>query len=161
MPLIIVCDAAADPKYEFADASNLARTVRIDLGADIRWLGADELSQLGLCVQKLCGAPSQFKGNQQIDQRCLLLGRIDYDDHPHPSLMIIIKPRVPENAPPDVAAYQQESKAFPQEPTADQFFGEAQWESYRKLGQTLGQMTFGSNLLDELIMVQRSWQIKT
>ena len=32
---------------------------------------------------------------------------------------------------------------FPQQPTADQFFDEAQWESYRKLGRTVTQRVFG------------------
>ena len=42
---------------------------------------------------------------------------------------------------------------FPQETTADQFFDEAQWESYRKLGLVIGTLIFeerGTQLLDLL-----------
>ena len=33
-------------------------------------------------------------------------------------------------------------RAFPQEPTTDQFFDEAQWESYRALGEHIGAQLF-------------------
>jgi hypothetical protein len=39
----------------------------------------------------------------------------------------------------DLRQYQATHPAFPQEPTADQFFDDQQWESYRKLGQQAGQ----------------------
>ena len=32
---------------------------------------------------------------------------------------------------------------FPQQPTADQFYDEAQWESYRKLGLEIATHVFG------------------
>ena len=34
--------------------------------------------------------------------------------------------------------YARVNETFPQETTADQFFSEEQWESYRKLGETIG-----------------------
>ena len=37
--------------------------------------------------------------------------------------------------PTDIIGYQLAMKAFPQQPTGDQFFDEAQWESYRRLGE--------------------------
>jgi len=37
--------------------------------------------------------------------------------------------------PPDLAGYASANVPFPQQPTGDQFFDEAQWESYRKLGE--------------------------
>jgi hypothetical protein len=37
--------------------------------------------------------------------------------------------------PADVAGYASAMKPFPQQPTGDQFFDEAQWESYRRLGE--------------------------
>jgi hypothetical protein len=36
------------------------------------------------------------------------------------------------------------ASTFPQETTLDQFFDEAQWESYRKLGSHIGDKLFGA-----------------
>ena len=38
----------------------------------------------------------------------------------------------------DVLEYARSHPAFPHETTADQFFDEAQWESYRRLGYHVG-----------------------
>ena len=51
--------------------------------------------------------------------------------------------------PVDLREYQKQHPAFPQEPTADQFFDEAQWESYRCLGYCVGRRIFG-NGVDEV-----------
>lgn len=45
--------------------------------------------------------------------------------------------------PTDVRSYAASHRAFPQETTLDQFFDEAQWESYRKLGEHIGQAVLG------------------
>jgi len=42
----------------------------------------------------------------------------------------------------DVLEYRQQHRAFPQESTVDQFFDEAQWESYRALGEHIGAQLF-------------------
>jgi hypothetical protein len=42
----------------------------------------------------------------------------------------------------DVLKYQRTRPLFPQEPTSDQYFDEAQWESYRKLGEHIGTELF-------------------
>ncbi|MBI2537923.1 MAG: hypothetical protein HYW06_13380, partial [Gemmatimonadetes bacterium] len=44
--------------------------------------------------------------------------------------------------PVDVAQYQADHPRFPQETTLDQFFDEAQWESYRCLGEHIGSQVF-------------------
>ncbi len=49
-------------------------------------------------------------------------------------MLVVVKPRLIHGAPGDLAEYASTSADFPQESTADQFFTEAQWESYRKLG---------------------------
>jgi len=42
----------------------------------------------------------------------------------------------------DVLEYRQQNRAFPQEPTADQFVDDAQWESYQALGEHIGTLLF-------------------
>ncbi len=55
---------------------------------------------------------------------------------------MILKPGLSGDEPPDVVEYQREHESFPQEPTTDQFFDEAQWESYRRLGEHLASRVF-------------------
>jgi len=43
----------------------------------------------------------------------------------------------------DVRQYAIENKFFPQQPTTNQWFGEAQFESYRRLGQACAHNVFG------------------
>jgi len=38
--------------------------------------------------------------------------------------------------------YHSANPAFPQQSTAEQFFDEAQWESYRRLGQHIAEKVF-------------------
>jgi hypothetical protein len=42
----------------------------------------------------------------------------------------------------DVLQYHRRHGIFPQESTSDQYFDEAQWESYRKLGEHIGAELF-------------------
>lgn len=46
-----------------------------------------------------------------------------------------IKPALTGDEPLDVRGYAASSPAFPQESTADQYFSESQFESYRALGE--------------------------
>jgi len=54
------------------------------------------------------------------------------------SVILIVKPTLTGDEPLDVLQYAAAHQTFPQEPTADQFFNEAQWESYRRLGEHIG-----------------------
>ena len=47
-----------------------------------------------------------------------------------------------DGAPADVVARARRHPAFPHESTADQFFDEAQWESYRRLGEHIASRVF-------------------
>jgi len=53
-------------------------------------------------------------------------------------LLLLVKPTLLGNEPTDIVQYAANHPSFPQEPTSDQFFDEAQWESYRKLGEHIG-----------------------
>jgi hypothetical protein len=58
------------------------------------------------------------------------------------SLMLFVKPSLTGDEPLDILQYRQDHRAFPQEPTVDQYFDEAQWESYRALGEHIGSQLF-------------------
>lgn len=59
-----------------------------------------------------------------------------------PSLLLIVKPGMTEGLNADLLVYQRANPDFPQQTTLDQFFDEAQWESYRKLGESLAMALF-------------------
>jgi len=58
-------------------------------------------------------------------------------------IIVYVKPTITGDEPPDVLQYQTRNRKFPHEPTADQFYDEAQWESYRRLGEHTAAITFG------------------
>jgi hypothetical protein len=69
------------------------------------------------------------------------LADVKYKDG-EPGLLLYIKPTLTGDEPTDVRRYHSEHPSFPQETTAEQFFDEAQWESYRRLGQHIGTKIF-------------------
>ena len=50
-------------------------------------------------------------------------------------MLILLKPTLTGDEPGDVLQYHTRNAAFPHESTGDQFYDEAQWESYRSLGR--------------------------
>jgi hypothetical protein len=155
VPLIIVCDDGADPNYEFGDLANLVRKARLDFNATVKFLSADDdvvghFSELKRTMPENgvgTNAPKVDLGIP-LSRRHLLLARIDYPDQAQigspanqgsaHSLVLVIKPSLTGDEPLDVLQYAASHPTFPQEPTSDQFFDEAQWESYRRLGEHIG-----------------------
>ncbi|HEY7291945.1 MAG TPA: patatin-like phospholipase family protein [Vicinamibacterales bacterium] len=153
VPIIIVCDDGADPDYEFEDLGNLVRKARLDFGAEVRVLEP---------LNDKFGVPADFRrkaarqGGPGLARHHVMAAQVLYPDGGHAStgdmrdgraqsLLIIVKPALTGDEPWDVLQYAAAHPAFPQEPTSDQFFDEAQWESYRKLGEHVGSQV---NLLD-------------
>jgi hypothetical protein len=54
------------------------------------------------------------------------------------SVVVYVKPTLTGDEPLDVQHYHADHPDFPQESTTNQFFNEAQWESYRRLGEHIG-----------------------
>jgi hypothetical protein len=147
--VIIVADCGADPTYRFGDLENLVRKARIDLGADIEFLrptgqyanGLDEESQRFVSC---FGSLNDLASN--VSDACFALARVSYGDLDAPGdigasigYLILIKPNLCSGLPVDLFNFKAENFEFPQQSTADQFFDEAQWESYFQLGNALGQ----------------------
>jgi len=162
---IFATDSGADPNYRFEDLANLIRLARIDLGVEID-VQTDFTGELG----QVFAGPAAFKRMSPCEESPGMASR------PTPSAMllwatrrgealpctqiIVIKPNVPWDADEDVRQYAVEHDSFPQESTADQFFDEAQWESYRSLGCHLGGKVFDSAILQALdkLMLERMRQ---
>jgi hypothetical protein len=71
------------------------------------------------------------------------LADVLYDDEDKPrSTLVYIKPTLIGDESADVHRYHTDHPSFPHETTLQQFFDEAQWESYRKLGEHIALKLF-------------------
>ncbi|MGH8019796.1 MAG: hypothetical protein ACREIA_16255, partial [Opitutaceae bacterium] len=143
--LIVICDDGCDPAATFGDLGHLVRKVRTDLQAEMRPFTEDELKDL--LRPELAGVVGTLKDLRPDAMghvtRHVALFWIHYEDEAQPgSLVILIKPAMTGDEPVDLLNYRSENPAFPQQTTMDQFFDEAQWESYRKLGEVIGGQVF-------------------
>ena len=143
--LIVISDAAADPDYNFGDLGNAIRKVRIDLGVPIEFTSMPIFS-------------SDSKDLEKKKGMYWALGRIRYsciDKNAQDGLLVYIKPAVYGSEPGDVLEYKKSHPTFPHQSTADQFFDEPQFESYRILGSHVMDQMCGSDEekleLDEVI----------
>ncbi len=120
---IIVVDADADSEFQFEDLGNAIRKIEIDLGVPITFPDFPR------------GLPMK-RGGEPENLYCIR-GEINYnciDDGAPKGELLFIKPILNGSEPPDVRAYASSHQTFPHEATSNQFFNEAQFESYRHLG---------------------------
>ncbi|OUL98433.1 patatin-like phospholipase family protein [Variovorax sp. JS1663] len=131
--LIVIADCGADPDYRFCDLEILIRRARIDLNAEITFMkprpGADwaHLGAFG-SLNDLASPNSQA---------CLALAQVRYASGATGQI-VLVKPNVSAALPVDLVNFKAANPLFPQQPTTDQFFDEAQWESYFRLGAEIG-----------------------
>lgn len=159
LDLIVLCDCGADPEYRFEDLANLIRLARLDLNLEIE---ADKGYRhhkrfkklnhvLGIYEDFLTGTvqDDNTSDSKLADDQCALLFNVfnrDEDAKPRKlvCVLLVIKPNIIPRLSDDVRFYSVTHPSFPNEPTIDQFFNEAQFESYRQLGLNTGQLLFGS-----------------
>ena len=120
---IIISDAAADPQFGFSDLAKAIEMVRVDFGAKVT-LATDDMIPTG---------------EKKLARRAFSLGTVKYIDRETPARLIYIKTTLTEGLPEDLYAYRRANPAYPDESTADQFFGETQFEAYRELGFQIGE----------------------
>jgi hypothetical protein len=127
--VIVVSDCGQDGAGEFEDLGRLCRQVRTDFGVDIR-----------IDVSPL--RPGQDGRSRQH----MVAGDIHYPDGDS-GVLLYFKPVLVGSESADVFHYRTQNADFPHESTADQFYDEAQWEAYRRLGEHAGMTAFRA-LLD-------------
>jgi len=72
----------------------------------------------------------------QPDHRHAALAHVTYNSDQEPATWIVLlKASVTGDESFDIVSYKKNNPAFPSEPATDQFVNEAQWESYRALGE--------------------------
>lgn len=135
--LIVVSDAACDTKFEYNDLSNAVEKVRVDLGVPIN-----------ISFDNIPIYPPNAKDIQKDRASYCAIARISYTkvdgDDARDGLLIYIKPTLYGKEPIDVIHYSKENPEFPQQSTADQFYSETQFESYRTLGFYIGHRVFAN-----------------
>jgi Patatin-like phospholipase len=142
---IVVSDAGADPKYIYDDLGNAVRKIRIDLGIPI------DITHMGIIP------PTEKKPGKYCAVGKIRYSTVDGPDAEEGQLLYIKPVVYSDEGPRDVLNYSKNSADFPHESTADQWFSESQFESYRRLGyfaiEQISQQTDGlsSITLDALI----------
>ena len=138
--LIVLMDCGADPDRVFDDLVILVRRCRIDFGTEISF-DLQPFSREALAADRrhvvtgtMTYAPAHLKA----------LGWTDDDIHRDTGgTIIVVKPTLVAPLDTDVNRYSQQNATFPQQTTADQWFDEAQFESYRRLGERSGDAAVG------------------
>jgi Patatin-like phospholipase len=132
---IVVIDAGADPRYQFEDLANALRKIRVDLGVSITFDPPKIEMSAGTANRVYCA--KAIIHYDEIDQKA---GRLGTE-----STLLYIKPLLTERHSVDLMQYHSVHSDFPQQTTADQFFDEAQFESYRRLGFEAIESIAGAN----------------
>jgi len=130
---ILASDAGEDKNLAFDDLASAIRKCRSDMGIDIE-IKTDKILKVG---------------TTQFSYWHCAIGLIKYSNSDPPlmnlpsgpgntvkdGVLVYIKPSLTKDESADVLNYQALHPAFPHQPTADQWFTESQFESYRALGQ--------------------------
>ncbi len=125
--LIIASDASCDPSYDFGDLHNAIERCRTDFGVEIVLEGLEELKP----------KPCSYDPAACRSQAHFAVGRIRYNPNfpEEDGTIIYLKPALLEGDPADVLAFAKKDKSFPHDSTANQWFDEDHFESYRALGE--------------------------
>lgn len=159
LDFIVLADCGADPRYDFEDIENLVRKARIDFGADIEFYTAAEAEHLLGNPVRGIGFLSPEDVADNHTQRGVLLARIAYradrDGMRKIGTLLVVKPNLHQALDNDLLAYARRQPKFPQQTTGDQFFDEAQWESYHHLGED-----FGAHIRSEWLEQLPNWKTR-
>ncbi|MBP2550987.1 hypothetical protein J2858_003927 [Neorhizobium galegae] len=123
--LIVLSDAGCDPDFTFADLGNAVRKIQIDLGVSVSFPYLDQLRPRIRAGEKASSAPYCTIGH---------IHYADADGAGEDGYILYIKPSYHGTEEAGIRAYANEDETFPHDPTADQWFDESQFESYRSLG---------------------------
>lgn len=139
--LIVVCDGEEDDKTTFEGMGMAIAKARIDFGVDIHF---DETEIDKLVPRVAADAPEEGPRSKVH----FIVGEIRYPPPPESQggqkkftgTILYLKTAFVGDEPLDLRHYKREHPEFPQEGTMNQWFTEAQFESYRRLGQLTGEL---------------------
>jgi len=137
--LIVVCDGEEDDRTTFEGIGLAIAKARIDFGVDINF----EEEKIDKLVPKVAGSSDGPRSDLHF-----IVGEIRYPPPPESrqplerftGTILYLKTAFVGDEPLDLRHYKREHPDFPQEGTLNQWFTEAQFESYRRLGQLTGEL---------------------
>jgi hypothetical protein len=142
---IITCDGSQDSTFAFEDLGNAIRKCRADFGAEIE-------------IDVSLIRPDAETGRSRA--HCAV-GKINYPaigmQRAADGYLVYIKTSLTGDEPADVLEYRKLHPEFPHQSTADQWFSESQFESYRRLGYDIGRKVFERST-GKLAAVPPPWQ---
>ena len=143
---IVVCDADSDGAYAFGDLANAIRKCREDIGVEI------DISTKNIIPCKPSpangangNAASNSSGGEIQSKMHYAVGDIKYclvDPGAKDGILVYLKTSLTGDEPADVLNYHRQYASFPHQTTANQWFTESQFESYRRLGQHVVESLF-------------------
>ena len=136
--IIVASDAEADPGMAFSGLGNAIEKCRTDLGVPIE-----------IDVSQIKPVTGIGHGMWHCAVGCIRYSEADPGQAD--GTLVYIKASLTGNEPQDVTTYANAHSSFPHETTADQWFDETQFESYRALGEhTI------NNVLADAVSIARS-----
>jgi hypothetical protein len=150
---IFISDAGCDPDFTFEDLGNAIRKIYIDFGIPIT-----------IETKDLLPRNDDRKGDEAEKGKYFALGTIHYDKVDGEGVpdghFIYVKPSFYGREPRDIYSYARQSATFPHETTADQFFSESQFESYRRLGRhTVSELLLQANRGETFVSLARFFDV--
>ena len=143
--LIIACDAECDEALQFGGLGNVIRICETDFGAII------DIDVKSIRPQK-----------DGLSLAHCAVGQIKYSSGDI-GLLIYLKASITGDEDVSIAQYRSSHPSFPHETTANQFFSEDQFESYRGLGLHIVRNSFKGNLPgdDPLMIAEKMADVLT
>jgi Patatin-like phospholipase len=145
---IVVCDAGSDPTYTFSDLGNAIRKCREDLGVEITVV-TDNLTPSQPPANSIGARAGNGNSGSAADGNLTewhwSIGTVQYslvDPNAGDGILVYLKASLTGDEPADVLNYHREHPDFPHQTTANQWFTESQFESYRRLGQHVVEQLF-------------------
>ena len=123
---IVAFDASGDTPFTLATFGEATETARTDLGVEIALLETDELSEVG---------------SSGVAKSLAAVATATYANGVVGTIYLCKAARVAD-LPPDVQAWAQGHPSFPNDSTANQFYGDREFEAYRRLGYEAGAQAF-------------------
>lgn len=128
---IVACDAEEDHSFGFGGLGNAIEKCRSDLGIDV----------------EIDVEPIRHRSEKGYSDWHCAIGKIHYsrvDADGRDGILVYLKSSLTGDEPTDVLRYATENPEFPHQTTADQWFDESQFESYRALGYHVTTNVFGA-----------------
>lgn len=134
--VIIISDAECDPDMQFESLGNLIRICEVDLNVKID-INVDDLR------------PGD--NDRYLSRSHYAVGEIVYPNRNYKGILIYLKASMTGNEDAAIRQYKDSHPDFPHESTGNQFYGEDQFESYRRLGREVADSAFGGGAQDSPI----------